>query len=659
MDGGSIVGPADEYAVTILWGDAGTGRLKVEYSEVQTAVAEESDELEVTIHGTPNIPSISAPSAVCSGSRLSLRPPVILSHPGNYDAVTGLAWKLNGENFTPGNTPVPASQNGQGLLYEATNACGTSQSNTVAITVHDLPTVTVIPQSVCLGEAVELSNAIANPANYTAIRFYTELSGGSFLDETAVVPLTDPATYYVEVENAEGCTNAVREEIEVTFYSTTFIHDHPVAPGIPVGRNNPFSLSVSATGDDLVYRWYRYDDTGNPATEVSVANNSTYTVSAAQETDYGHYFVVVSGDCGALTSDTVTVHVLNPDATLQDLRVNNVTVPGFAPQNTEYTVILNCDLESADIAGTPNDPNLALIQLPNVSLEIGDNRFEVTVTAENGFTQKTYTVNVIRECYVPRIEVDLEDAIICKGDSHTFKIEAEGENLSYEWYYGNERIAGANTNQYTVRNAELKDYERYYVIVRSNFNGYKASTYSRNVRLWVSDQLPEKLAFIDLPTNVVTGKTYRVKLAGYEDVTKYSWSYDKPDVIFTPEEGKIGENETWATFGTLSAGSGKITVTLEHPCGTRQVSSSIEVRYPLGIDRLTDANVQLYPNPTAGLIHISNTEANQLIRVLDASGAVKKTLFSVDGTTTVDLKPFAKGSYVVQYGGKVFKVVKR
>ena len=56
---------------------------------------------------------------------------------------------------------------------------------------------------------------------------------------------------------------------------------------------------------------------------------------------------------------------------------------------------------------------------------------------------------------------------------------------------------------------------------------------------------------------------------------------------------------------------------------------------------------------------MSNTEPNRLIRVLDASGAVKKTLISVAGTTTIDLKPFAKGSYVVQYGGYVFKIVRR
>ncbi|GHU87889.1 hypothetical protein FACS1894155_01700 [Bacteroidia bacterium] len=111
----------------------------------------------------------------------------------------------------------------------------------------------------------------------------------------------------------------------------------------------------------------------------------------------------------------------------------------------------------------------------------------------------------------------------------------------------------------------------------------------------------------------ITGKTYHIKLAGYSDVTKYSWSYSKEGVTFSPETGGVGGNETWATFGALSEGTGTLTATLEHPCGTRQATQTIKVQYPTGTDNLTTTAIQVSPNPTSGVVKVSNTESNQTL----------------------------------------------
>ncbi|MDR1369052.1 MAG: leucine-rich repeat protein [Dysgonamonadaceae bacterium] len=275
---------------------------------------------------------------------------------------------------------------------------------------------------------------------------------------------------------------------------------------------------------------------------------------------------------------------------------------------------------------------------------------------------------------------DLEDAIICAGESHTFAIEAEGDNLSYEWYYGNERIKGANGNTYTITNAELRDYERYYAIVRSQLGSYRSSVYSKNVRLWVADQLPESLQFVDFPSTVFTGNTYRIKLAGYPDVTQYSWSYRvgatlvvaqdavtpttvAPDtndgVTFSPATGGVGQNETLATFGALSAGRGMLTVTLEHPCGARQATQAIEVQYPTGVEQVAETAIRVFPNPTAGIIKVSGTKSNQIIRIVDITGSLKGNYPAQDGETTIDLAGYSKGTYLIQYNGKTVKAIRK
>ncbi|MDR1370168.1 MAG: T9SS type A sorting domain-containing protein [Dysgonamonadaceae bacterium] len=383
-------------------------------------------------------------------------------------------------------------------------------------------------------------------------------------------------------------------------------------------------------------------------------------VASTSVTDYGIYYVIVSGDCGLpQTSNAVTVDILSPDATLQDLKVNGVTVPGFTPSVTEYTYSLSCNTDRATIEGITNHPGASFTGLPNAALVPGDNVYSLTVTAENGFTTKTYKLNIIRECYIPRIVKDLEDAIICVNDSHTFEVGVEGEGLTYEWYYGNSRILGANTNRYTIAHAKSSDYERYYVIVRSSYNGYRASIYSRQARLWVSEQLPETLKFATYPDPAFTGSTYHLKLAGYSDVTEYVWRYTNDDVTFSPETGVVGENETWATFGTLSEGAGTVTATLTHPCGTREATQTIRVTYPTGVEDVTANQVAIYPNPTTGEIRISNTVANQAVRITDVTGSLKGSYRTQEGVTTIDLTGYPKGAYMAQYGGKTYKVIRK
>ncbi len=271
----------------------------------------------------------------------------------------------------------------------------------------------------------------------------------------------------------------------------------------------------------------------------------------------------------------------------------------------------------------------------------------------------TTTVKIIRNCRVPKIKKDLDDAVICLNGSHTWIIEAEGDNLTYEWYKGEKRILGENSPIITISDADFNDYDRYYVVVRSDYNGFKSSVQSKKVRLWVADYLPEHLKLAEYPNPATVGKTYHLKVDGYIDVTKYSWSYSKDGVIFSPAVTLYNDNETWATFGTLSAGTGILKVTMEHPCGTRELTQTITVNYPTGVEDLTAAVVTVYPNPTSGILKVSGTADNQIIRVADITGSLKGNYKTQEGTTLIDLTGYAKGTYLVQYNGKIYKIIKK
>ena len=100
-------------------------------------------------------------------------------------------------------------------------------------------------------------------------------------------------------------------------------------------------------------------------------------------------------------------------------------------------------------------------------------------------------------------------------------------------------------------------------------------------------------------------------------------------------------------------------VDLEHPCGPRYATQEINVKYPTGLEDVTSDVVTVYPNPTTGLVKVSGTTANETIKVTDVAGSLKGVFNAQDGTTTIDLTGYAKGTYMLQYNGKAHKVIKK
>ncbi|HEY1149515.1 MAG TPA: DUF3500 domain-containing protein, partial [Pseudoduganella sp.] len=81
----------------------------------------------------------------------------------------------------------------------------------------------------------------------------------------------------------------------------------PAAVSVALGA--AATLSVTATGNELSYQWYK------AGTAITGATSSSYTISATVATDQSTYYVVVSNSAGNVTSNTVSLNVasLNPN----------------------------------------------------------------------------------------------------------------------------------------------------------------------------------------------------------------------------------------------------------------------------------------------------------------------------------------------------------
>ena len=84
------------------------------------------------------------------------------------------------------------------------------------------------------------------------------------------------------------------------------------------------------------------------------------------------------------------------EARLKNLGIRPNDFKGFSKNKTTYDVEVPNDVDKIEIYAEPVDSKATIKGTGNVNLKVGDNKFEVTVTAEDGKTKKTYKLNVIR-----------------------------------------------------------------------------------------------------------------------------------------------------------------------------------------------------------------------------------------------------------------------
>ena len=113
--------------------------------------------------------------------------------------------------------------------------------------------------------------------------------------------------------------------------------------------------------------------------------------------------------------DTTLVFTTNPvssDATLSDLKVNGISLPDFAATKLDYEV----EIVAADTTSVPNvDAAVTATGKANAVVTHSLESTTVVVTAENGTTKKTYTINYVIEG-VPTIILSQDIADIIFAD---------------------------------------------------------------------------------------------------------------------------------------------------------------------------------------------------------------------------------------------------
>lgn len=140
---------------------------------------------------------------------------------------------------------------------------------------------------------------------------------------------------------------------------------------------------VSAKATDMS------DSSGNA---VTPSGSTTITISSGTSNNNGSN----SSNTGS-SSNTNTSATKSSVATLSNLGIRPNDFSGFSANKTSYSTEVPNNVESIEIYANKGQGGQTISGTGKKTLKEGTNTFSIVVTAENGKTQKTYTLNVTRK----------------------------------------------------------------------------------------------------------------------------------------------------------------------------------------------------------------------------------------------------------------------
>ncbi len=393
------------------------------------------------ISGTPTV----APNPICSGQTSTL---TLTGFSGNIQWQSGPTSAGPWTNLIPGNTtPYNVGPLTVSTWYHAvvTNACGSSTSTAILLTVNPLPTVTSAPASICGGGCTNLTASGASTYTWSPA---TALSATTGATVNACPTVT--TTYTITGTSIAGCTSTATVTVSISPNPTVTV------PPATICSGNCATLTASGAN---TYTW-------SPATALSATTGASVNACPTTTTTYTVTGTAVSG-CTDTQTVTVTVNVA---ATLS-MSMTPVLCNGGSTGTA--TVVATGGNAPYTYAWAPSGGNASTA----TGLSAGN--YTVTVTTANGCTS-TATITVTQPTIL-NATVTMTPALCFGGNTGTATVTPSGGTPAYTYAWapsgGNAATAtGLAAGTYTVTVTDANGCTRTATIVVTQPTALTAST---------------------------------------------------------------------------------------------------------------------------------------------------------------------------------------
>ncbi len=217
-------------------------------------------------------------------------------------------------------------------------------------------------------------------------------------------------TYKIKFEQLLE-TDSSLKSLTVSHGSDTF----NLTPNFNPSLKN-YSLTVEGDVDEVLIE---AEANGNYVKSVTGIGTTSLVSGGNTKT------IVVTAEDGSTTTYTLNItRKINTNATVNDITIGGETIEGFDP--TIATYILDdvpYDTTTLDFGATPTPGASLSGDIGVQNLDVGDNTFEINVTAEDGVTTGKYTIKVRRKSN----DYSLSDITVTSSPVSTVRKDINGD----------------------------------------------------------------------------------------------------------------------------------------------------------------------------------------------------------------------------------------
>ncbi|MBL7975330.1 MAG: immunoglobulin domain-containing protein [Candidatus Kapabacteria bacterium] len=544
----------------------------------------------VTINTHPN------PVSICQGANATF---TIAASGGTLT----YQWKKNGTaingatNATYTVNSVTETDQGQ---YSCTvsGSCGTpvtSQNAPLQVSTPAQFTTQPADAAGCEGSTVTFTIAVANPAGVTyewakdggTIQNGGRFSGasGTTLTITGVLP-ADQGNYSCRAIVAICQSTVVSNAATLNVNPKPAITTHPSNKTASTGTSTNFT--VVATGNNLTYQWKK------GTTNINGATSATYTIPSAQKSDEGSYSVVVTNNCGTVTSNGATL-------TVSDAPAPNITLSKGSLAFGKLRVGATSAEQTFVISNTGN----AKLDISKIELG-GTNKTDYTLTVTTPVSVPAKDSVVVKVTFSPKaVGARTADISITSNASAPSPVTLTGEGVA----------RAISLNQVVFPSGQPTDVgsTRDTTVLLCNTTG--ANLVIQNAT-FEGDTSSFQVLVMQLPPFTI-----------------------KPDscvsIIVQFKPTKAGALSIKAIVQT-SQGNDTVMAS-----GTAQVGSSVQDGYAGGLN--------VYPNPANDVVTVTipENQTTSEIQIVDALGRVQLASHVHGVTNNINISSLANGAYTI------------
>ncbi|MBY0424862.1 MAG: T9SS type A sorting domain-containing protein, partial [Cytophagales bacterium] len=626
-----IVSGQGTSTIRVTWGTK-SGNLQV--SALNSCGASAQITFPVNVSSAPIIATpISGPTTVCKNT-------IVTYSLSNVPGANSYNWSvpvdariLSGQNSN--SISVLWGQTDGMVNVTANNSCGVSPAVSLTVTKNEIPaTPSVISGSnlVCPSS----SSLYSVPLVAGATQYFWSVPAGATIlsgQNTNSINVHFGANAgNVGVIASNVCGQSSPYNLAISLKLNTQIQTQPQDKSIC--SDGMATLGVVASGTNLSYRW----STGAVSSNI-VINNS------------GQYNVVVTGDCGAVTSRTAIVSVLPTTQITQQPTSKSVCPGGSA---------------SLSVQATGN--NLSYLwtngaTTPTISVTQGG-AYSVRVSGTCGVVNSNSVTLTIQPTTQIVNDPSCNYVLFCADKSANLSVNAIGANLTYLWSNGaTTPVLTTNASGcYFVQVSGLcgppvtsKPITAVALPIRTFPQGYE-STPGYTTEPGFCYQIPPVSTEITGPTQICSNQTvsnqiYTAPTINTPGATYTWWVNGAASVQSIPGQ----PNKASITFSQWF-GSGSVHVGVNLPVSPWYQTYSLNVNSASCNGRLSDETEEatyanIFPNPyenTSTISLIGATNSLFSIKIQDNKGVVLSTYENISGGTQLEVgKNLAAGLYMV------------